>query len=393
MGSRIAIALMTAAASAQLLLGQQPSENTPPPQPQATTPVFRTGVESVRFDAFVTDKNGNPVTDLSADDFEVRESGTLQTIQQFVRVDLPVPDPHRSRVNATRVAGPIGDVMANAEEQGRLYVIVFGGLSWQGAIRSKNIVKRFLDGYFDDADLAALVTLDRGGELHFTNDRQFLMNEATSFIDRFFADMLPEFDDGPPGRFGNLTRRPFTERRDLERAEVFGDIARAIGHIDARRKSILYISEGLGVDPYDAIDLPKSSFSEGARALMDPIMRANLTVYPIYPLGVKGPMELRTMRALAYVTGADPIGTDLNKAFTRIVRDNSTRPTSSATIPPTRAKTAASGGSRSASSGGVSRFALATATSWSSPRIRTRIHIVSSPGMAVRPPAAPSSPR
>ena len=119
----------------------------------------------------------------------MRESGTLQTIQQFVRVDLPVPDPHRSRVNATRVAGPIGDVMANAEEQGRLYVIVFGGLSWQGAIRSKNIVKRFLDGYFDDADLAALVTLDRGGELHFTNDRQFLMNEATSFIDRFFADM------------------------------------------------------------------------------------------------------------------------------------------------------------------------------------------------------------
>jgi hypothetical protein len=132
------------------------------------------------FDAFVTDQDGNPVTDLTANDFEVRESGAMQTIQQFSRVDLPLPDPNRSRLTAKPVSGPISDVMANAEEQGRIYVIVLGALSWQGAIRSTNIVKRFLDKYFDDADLAALVTLDRGGELHFTNDRTFLLSEAST---------------------------------------------------------------------------------------------------------------------------------------------------------------------------------------------------------------------
>ena len=51
-------------------------------------------------------------------------------------------------------------------------------------------------------------------------------------------------------------------------------------------------------------------------------MANNLTVYPICPC-VAGPMGLGRMRALARVTGATPIGTDLEKAFGQIVRDNS----------------------------------------------------------------------
>jgi hypothetical protein len=34
--------------------------------------------------------------------------------------------------------------------------------------------------------------------------------------------------------------------------------AKRLGHINARRKSILFISQGIGFDPYDAIDTPKS---------------------------------------------------------------------------------------------------------------------------------------
>src|SRR5688500_15080928 len=57
----------------------QPAQ--PPAQPQAEgqqppegeQPVFRGGINFVRVDVIVTDKQGNPVTDLKQQDFEVAE--------------------------------------------------------------------------------------------------------------------------------------------------------------------------------------------------------------------------------------------------------------------------------------------------------------------------------
>ena len=55
-------------------------------------PVFRSGINYVRVDAFVTDGDDNPVFDLTQDDFEVYEDGVLQDVDSFdvVRVD-PLP--------------------------------------------------------------------------------------------------------------------------------------------------------------------------------------------------------------------------------------------------------------------------------------------------------------
>src|SRR6187549_2571570 len=59
----------------------QSSTTAPPHTTPTDVPVFRTGVESVRFDAFVTDKRGKPVSGLTVDDFEVYEDNVAQVIQ------------------------------------------------------------------------------------------------------------------------------------------------------------------------------------------------------------------------------------------------------------------------------------------------------------------------
>jgi hypothetical protein len=46
-----------------------------PAQVSQPQPVFRVGVDAVRIDAVVTDKNGHIVTDLNANDFELRQDG------------------------------------------------------------------------------------------------------------------------------------------------------------------------------------------------------------------------------------------------------------------------------------------------------------------------------
>jgi Ca-activated chloride channel family protein len=49
--------------------------------------VFRSGVDLASFGVTVVDKKGGPVTDLTRDDFEVREDGQLQTVTLFARGD------------------------------------------------------------------------------------------------------------------------------------------------------------------------------------------------------------------------------------------------------------------------------------------------------------------
>ena len=69
-------------------------------QPQSAQPVFRTGINFVRVDAIITDKQGNPVTDLTQADFDVTEDGKPQAIETFRLIKVsgePEPGGERPR--------------------------------------------------------------------------------------------------------------------------------------------------------------------------------------------------------------------------------------------------------------------------------------------------------
>jgi Ca-activated chloride channel family protein len=52
-------------------------------EPQVRTPTFKTAVDLVTFGVVVVDKQGNPVTGLTADDFQVIENGKTQALKYF----------------------------------------------------------------------------------------------------------------------------------------------------------------------------------------------------------------------------------------------------------------------------------------------------------------------
>jgi Ca-activated chloride channel family protein len=56
----------------------------------AQPPVFRAGVDLINIGVTVVDRAGNLVTDLTADDFEIREDGEPQTIRHFAAGDSPM---------------------------------------------------------------------------------------------------------------------------------------------------------------------------------------------------------------------------------------------------------------------------------------------------------------
>lgn len=54
---------------------------------QAQQRVFRTNIDLVRFNVFVTDKNGVPITGLKAEDFQILEDGKAQPLKVFAGGD------------------------------------------------------------------------------------------------------------------------------------------------------------------------------------------------------------------------------------------------------------------------------------------------------------------
>src|SRR5438876_11708473 len=87
----VVVALCTAGGNAQQ---QQPP---PPSDAQAPPPSFRAGINFVRVDVIVSDKNGANIADLKQSDFEVSEDGKPQTVESFKVIKLdggttPSPD-------------------------------------------------------------------------------------------------------------------------------------------------------------------------------------------------------------------------------------------------------------------------------------------------------------
>src|SRR6185436_18157501 len=93
------VALVTVAAAVVTLTAQQTpvqqpppaqppaGQQQPPPPPGQQPPVFRAGTNQVRVDVTVLDQKGQPLTNLTKDDFDVREDGIPQTIDTIKLVE------------------------------------------------------------------------------------------------------------------------------------------------------------------------------------------------------------------------------------------------------------------------------------------------------------------
>src|SRR5678816_2156592 len=142
--ARTAVVLAVLGA-AVTVLGQQP------PDSPSQTPTFRGGVDAVQIDAFVTDANGRPVRGLTVDDFEVYRDEQAQPITTFATVDIPV---------VKSAAPPIADepdVAVNTRPDGRIYMFMLSSMEPDMALRTRHLLHRFMDQYFGDNDMAAVV--------------------------------------------------------------------------------------------------------------------------------------------------------------------------------------------------------------------------------------------
>ena len=146
--------------------------------------VFRSGINYVRVDAFVTDDDGNPVFDLTQDDFEVYEDGVPQTVDSFqvIRVDRT---PELSGEPLTSVGVTRSDQeLAASRPDVRVFVIFLDDYHVRegNSIRARRMLIEFLENDLIPTDLVGVMyPLMPVSDVRLTRDHEAVINAVQQF--------------------------------------------------------------------------------------------------------------------------------------------------------------------------------------------------------------------
>ncbi|MCX6551798.1 MAG: VWA domain-containing protein, partial [Acidobacteria bacterium] len=232
--------------------GPQQAPPTPPPPAQAgqaqpappqRPPVFRVGVNAVRVDVIITDKQGQPVADLTQADFEVYEDGKLQTIDLFKLVSSdgnvapgaeparPIRSEHDQEVEAAR-----DDV--------RLFVIFLDDYHVRriSAMRVRDTLVQFVQTQLGPLDMVAIMyPLMSVNQLTFTREQTSLVGALRAFEGRKFDYRARNaFEE----QYANYPSQVVETVRNQVTMTALRGAAVRMGSLREGRKAIILVSEG-----------------------------------------------------------------------------------------------------------------------------------------------------
>jgi VWFA-related protein len=360
--SRFSIAAGAALCAFAVLAGARTlgGQAQPPGQPP---PTFRSGVEFVEVDVVVTNAQGNFVGDLTRDDFQVFEDGKRQAVADFTLVDIPIEKFDRPLYASSPIEP---DVRTNEHPfEGRVYVMVIDDLHTDPMRlqRTKNAARQFIQQRLGANDLMA-VTHTAGPDdasQEFTNSKRLLLAAVDRTMARGEAESATVVRNRNAIASGGLNR---DDTQDLERAmnaentlRLLRDVSNWFSTVRGRRKTILFVSEGID---YDTTNVMQRSDLPGSRAgavlgatqeAIDAAMRSNVSIYGIDPKGLAGIDDIavdyangptdpdigqrglrnemrlaeESLRTLSEDTGGIAVvgRNDLGRAYDQIVADNS----------------------------------------------------------------------
>jgi len=290
-------ALLLLCAGAVLGADQNPAPASAPQQP-----TFKVQVDYVEVDAVVTDRNGNLVSDLKKEDFQVLEDGKPQSINTFTFVDIPIERADRPLYTNTALEP---DVRTNEKAfDGRVYVMVIDDqhTRFGRTQRVKTVARQFIERRLGANDVMAIVHTAGGA----SNSQEFTSNKRLllASVDKTMGNGLDSATVNKTNEY-NRTRDmrqsgdPLNDLDDAERGmkarttlETLRNVAEWFSSVRGRRKTILFISEGINYDINDLI--PQSGSNHGSASMVmdatrDAIAaatRSNVSIYGIDPRGL-----------------------------------------------------------------------------------------------------------
>lgn len=283
--------------------------------PQQQPPVFRGGANIVRVDVTVTNKRGEPATDLTKEDFFVTEDGAPQAIESFdlVHATGEPTDDRSLEIHTTSQAATEA-----ARDDVRLFLIFWDEYhigQFIPATRGREILTEFVRTAFGPTDLVGIMDqLTTVDSIKFTRDRLQLLDQIHDLKGRFGVFIPPrsaieeahlQFPRDIPRLRNEITTTALTA------AAAF------LGNIREGRKALLFVSQGF----------PLYGRSDETDRYMEIVRTANTNNTAIYTLDPASEVGRRpeSLLSLAEETGGRPfVGSNRPELqLPQIVRDSS----------------------------------------------------------------------
>lgn len=352
--------------------GAQPPDSAPPPGQQP--PVFRAGINFVRVDVIVTDKNGATVGNLEPTDFEITEEGTPQKIETFKLVELDgglMPG----------ASGPPRAIRSDSDEESeaarddvRLFGIFLDDYHVRdgNSLSARQQIARFIETQLGPSDMVGLMyPLQPAATVRFTRNHEAARAGIERFLGRKF-DFTPRNDYEE--RYAYYPTEVVERIRNQVSLSAIQALISRMGGLKEGRKALVLVSEGYSnFLPPQMRDFNAQAPGYGNPAAGDPLAgggslnearaqfiatldmqselrevyaaanRSNVAIYPVDPRGlatgefgidqnIGGASSrdylnstLDTLRLLASETDGRAIvnRNDLTGAMKQIVRDSS----------------------------------------------------------------------
>ena len=232
-------------------------------------PVFRAGINFVRVDIIVTDDDGNPVVDLTIDDFEIFEDGEPQTIETFeqflITPAVALDEPIRAIRNA------FDEEREAARPDVRLFAIFLDDYHVRrgASLRVKAPLIEFIRTQLAPTDMVGIMyPLTPVSAVRMTRDHEAIIQQIERFEGR-------KYNWDPRNRFEFQYAHAPTMEIERIRNEVSLTALRALvthlGGLREGRKSLILVSEG-----YTNILPPQLRQARGTD-FPDPRLRGALT--------------------------------------------------------------------------------------------------------------------
>jgi VWFA-related protein len=162
-----------------LLSGVAASAQSARPSPPAEGEVVRISTNLIQLDVSVTDKKGNPIPDLRADEVEIYENGKKQKVSNLSFVSsIRETGETLSKKGTPNLGIPVPTTELKTENVRRTIALVVDDLtlSFESAYYTRNALKKFVDQQMQEGDLVAIIRTGAGmGSLQqFTSDKKLL---------------------------------------------------------------------------------------------------------------------------------------------------------------------------------------------------------------------------